>query len=699
MAPPRIGLEWKVGALMSALAVGLILTGIGAVWVRMQRLAGPALESAVLRAGDQVVDDVAARLDRLDLITRLLVNDPPFRAYVAEGHLPSVLDNLKDRLSLYALDAFVIADARGTTITDTRKPVGGQTTPAPPAAPPSAPVPRLLTKALAGAPARGFWVDPDGAIYLAAAAPLQAGEAAAIVALEAVGHDLVSDLRQATGTELVFFSRGPGGLVPGASTLRMSRSQLTRLLANRGLAAGGPPHRLDADGEEFVAQTALLSDDDAHPAGFVALRSVDRELASFQKIQATLVAAGLATIPVALALGVLFARRITRPIAALVRATERVRAGDYDAPLPPETPDEVGVLAGAFRMMVAQLKEKDEMDAWIGALALRVAGGPREAGEGAVSETSAATRDLHAREKAAPASPGASSRGPECGHDGVQSIAPGRILQDRFRILAPLGAGGMGTVWKAHDERLGEMVAIKILPAQVMAAEPDRVEQFRQEITLARRITHRNVLRTHELLELEGAWAILMEYVDGVSLQRLLAGGRLPLSAGMRIARQICDGLEAAHAQGVVHRDLKPANVMVDSSGGVKIADFGLARAVDAGDGPSRAGVRMGTPLYMSPEQALGRHVDRRADVYSAGVMFYELFCARRPFEASSALALLRAHIDAPPPPPRSLNPTLSPDLEAVLLRALAKDPSDRYASARELSEALDRASTAGAAA
>ena len=697
MAAPRIGLEWKVGALMSALAVGLILTGIAAVWVRMQRLAGPALESAVLRAGDQVVDDVAARLDRLDLITRLLVNDPPFRAYVAEGHLPSVLDNLKDRLSLYALDAFVIADARGTTIADTRRPVGGQATPAPPAAPPVAPVPRLLTKALAGEPARGFWVDPDGTIHLAAAAPLQAGEAAAIVALEAVGHDLVSDLRQATGTELVFFSGGPGGLVPGASTLPMSRSQLTRLLADGGLAAGGPPHRLDADGEEFVAQTALLSDDDVHPAGFVALRSVDRELASFQKIQATLLAAGLATIPVALVLGVLFARRITRPIAALVRATERVRAGDYDAPLPPETPDEVGVLAGAFRMMVAQLKEKNEMDAWIGALALRVAGGSREAGEGAVSETSPATRQLPARAKA-PAVPGASSRGPEGGRDGVQSIGPGRILQDRFRILAPLGAGGMGTVWKAHDERLGEMVAIKILPAQVMAAEPDRVERFRQEITLARRITHHNVLRTHELLELEGAWAILMEYVDGVSLQRLLLGGRLPVAAGMRIARQICDGLEAAHAEGVVHRDLKPGNVLVDSSGGVKIADFGLARAVDAGDA-SRAGAMMGTPLYMSPEQALGRHVDRRADVYSAGVMFYELFCGRRPFEASTALALLRAHIDAPPPSPRSLNPTLSPDLEAVLLRALAKDPSARYASARELSEALDRASAAGAAA
>jgi serine/threonine-protein kinase len=692
MARIRVGLEWKMGALLTALAAGIILAGIAAVWLRMNSLAGPALESAVLRAGDQVGDAVAARLDRLDLITRLMVNDPPFRAYAAEGHLPSLLDNLKDRLSLYALDAFVLVDARGATLVDTRG--AGNRTPEP--RPSGAPMPGLLAEALAGRPARGLWVDPDGTVHLAAAAPLPAGDVAAIVALESVGGGLVGELRRMTGAELVFFSGDRTRELPGASTLPLSRSELARLLARDALAPGAAPHRIDADGEDFVARTTLLSAEGERPAGFVALRSVDRELAAFRKIQTALLALGLAAIPLTLVLGALLGRRVTKPIAALMRATERVRAGDYDAPLPPETADELGALAGAFRTLVTQLKQKEEMDAWIGALVARVAGkapapvgaaAPANRGAAAPEGTAAATQSMPAARREVPAN-----------EAGTAPIAPGMLLQDRFRIVARLGAGGMGEVWKVQDERLGETIALKFLPEKVMANEPERVERFRQEIRLARRITHRNVVRTHELLELQGGWALLMEHVDGVPLHRLLTAGRLPLPAGIRIARQICDGLEAAHAQGVIHRDLKPANVLVDSSGGVKIADFGLARAADAGDGPTEAGTVLGTPHYMSPEQVRGRPVDRRADVYSAGVMFFELFCGRRPFEAESALALLRAHADTAPPAPRSINPAMSPDLEAVLLRTLEKDPEDRYASARELSEALARAAEGAAA-
>ncbi|HET6372546.1 MAG TPA: protein kinase [Candidatus Polarisedimenticolia bacterium] len=668
----RIGLQWKVGALMSALAAGLILAGIGAVWLRMQSLAGPALESAVLRAGDQVGDAVAARLDRLDLITRLLANDPPFRAYVAEGDVPSILDNLQDRLALYAIDAFVITDSRGTPIVDTRHPAAARRQGAPPADSP----PWLLASALAGETARGVHVEQDGSLYLGAAVPLAAGEASAILALEAVDGELVSDLRQATGAELLFFSVGQASWLPGATTLPLSRSQLSQLMSMDTLGTSSSPRRLNVDGEEYVAHTTLLSGGGAGSAGFVALRSVERELASFRKIQTTLLVVGLVAIPLALVLGALFGRRIARPIATLVRATERVRAGDYEAPLPPETHDEVGVLAGAFRAMVAQLKQKEEMDAWLGSLAARLAADGTPAGDASPHLPDAVPQYVPAPETAALA------------------MAPGRLLQNRFRILRRLGSGGMGTVWMARDERLGETVALKILPAEVMAADPGRIERFRQEITLARRITHRNVLRTHELLELDGAWAILMEHVDGVPLQRLLAAGRLPLAAGLRIARQICDGLEAAHSQEVIHRDLKPANVLVDSAGTVKIADFGLARTASVGDDMTRTGTILGTPLYMSPEQALGQQVDRRADIYSAGVVFYEMFCGRLPFAGPSAMAILRAHTDTPPPLPRSVNPALPAALEAVLLKALAKAPQERYSTARELSEALALAAT-----
>ena len=692
----RIGLEWKAGALLASLAAGIILAGIAAVWLRMGQLAGPALESALLRAGDQVDDAVKARLDRLDLITRLMVNDPPFRAYAAEGHLPSLADNLQDRRALYALDGFVLADPQGKTLVDTRA-TGEPTRP-------EAPAQGVLVEALAGRPARGLWIEADGALFLAAAAPLPAGEVAAIVALESVGGALVGEWRRMTGAELVFFAGVSRRNLPGASTLALSRSELTKLLESEALATGAAPHRIEADGEEFVARSTLLSSEGEPAAGFVALRSVDRELAAFRKIQAALLAVGLVAIPLTLVLGALLGRRVTRPIAALVRATERVRAGDYDAPLPPETPDELGALAGAFRTLVAQLKQKEEMDAWIGALVARV-GGTRVQDRPAVAAdrpAAAAAPDSDvSTQSIAPVPPQGPAPGPAASREPARPIEAGMLLQDRFRILARLGAGGMGEVWKARDERLGEVIALKFLPAKVMADQPERVERFRQEIRLARRITHRNVVRTHELLELPDGWALLMEHVDGVPLQRLLAAGRLPAAAGLRIARQICDGLEAAHAQGVIHRDLKPGNVLIDSGGGVKIADFGLARAADAGDEPrpTLEGSVLGTPHYMSPEQVRGRPVDRRADIYSAGVMFYELLCGRLPFDGDSALALLRAHADAAPPPPRSINPAMSAELEAVLLKALEKDPAKRFASARELSEALGRASESGAAA
>ena len=683
--PLRMRLEWRVGALMSTLVAGLVLAGIGAVWVRTYRLAGPAMDQSVLRARDLVEEALAARLDRLDLVTRLLTADTPFKAYVAEDDLPSTLDNLSDRSSMYACDAFVITDAGGVPIVDTRRPDG---TPQPPD-----PLPPLLEAALRGEPARGVWVETDERLYLAAAAPFDAGRAAALVALEEVDGALASALRQATGADLAFFTGPAGSPHPGATTLALSRSQLATFLATSDLAAGGTPRRVEVDGEGFAALAAPIAAAGSQaPAGYVAMRSVDRELASFRKIQAALLIVGLAAIPLALLLGALFARRITRPIAVLVRATERVRAGDYNAPLPPETGDEVGVLAGAFRMMVAQLKEKEEMDAWIGALASRVAASAPASRASAESDrlpTGMETRDVGS------SSARSARQDPPVGH----LAAPGRLLQNRFRILSRLGSGGMGTVWKARDERLGEFVAIKILPAEVMMARPDMIERFRQEILLARRVTHRNVLRTHELLELEGAWAILMEWVDGVPLDRILEEGRLPVAAGLRIARQICAGLEAAHAQGVVHRDLKPGNVLVDSSGVVKIADFGLARASDSADGLTRDGTLMGTPHYMSPEQALGRTADLRSDVYSAGVLFYEILCGRRPFAADSALALLRAHTDATPPPPSAVNPALGPALEAVLLRALDKEPARRFASARELSDALAQAAAGGAAA
>lgn len=692
MAPAR-GIAWRIGALMTALVGGLVLASTAAVWLRAWSLAGPALDAAVLRARDLVDEAVAARLDRLDLVTRLLASDAPFRAYVAEGDRPSILDNLSDRMTLYGCDAFVIVDARGEALADTRRPA--EVRPGPAEQP-------VIEAALQGRHARGVWVERDGRIYLAAATPIEAGGASVLVALEEVNEVRAMSLRQATGVDLVFFSRSgeQGPVLPGAATLPLPRARLATLVAAPSLgltavldgAGGAEPRRIEADGAEHAALAAPLAAGDAtaeaaapaHRAGFLALRSVAGEVAWFGKIQGVLLLVGLLTAPIAIGVGALLAGRITRPIGVLVQAIERARAGDYDAPLPPETGDEVGVLSGAFRSMMARLKQQQEVDAWIGAVASQVSG-DRTSLSG--SPPVAVLHDRGGDTTASLDPPGA----------GV--LSAGTLIQDRFRLVALIGAGGMGTVWKARDESLHEDVAVKILASGGLSGRPDLLERFRQEIRLSRRVTHRNVLRTHELLDLGSSWAILMEYVDGTSLDRVLAEGRLPFSAGLRIARQVVDGLQAAHARGVVHRDLKPSNILVDAAGTVKISDFGLARSAGAGKGLTLEGAVLGTPLYMSPEQAMGRPADERSDVYSAGVVFYEILCGRRPFDADNPVAMLRAHIESSPPPPRDLNQAVPPSMAAFLLRALEKDPDLRFASARDMAEALEHAAAEGGAA
>jgi serine/threonine-protein kinase len=181
-----------------------------------------------------------------------------------------------------------------------------------------------------------------------------------------------------------------------------------------------------------------------------------------------------------------------------------------------------------------------------------------------------------------------------------------------------------------------------------------------------------------------------MEYIKGVSLKSLLQQGRLPLSAGLRIAKQICAGLEAAHAEGIIHRDVKPENMLLDSTGTLKLTDFGIARLADVqGGGITQEARILGTPYYMSPEQAGGKTPDPRSDIYSTGVVLFEIFCGKVPFTSDSVMGILMKHLREPPPAPRSVNPDLPAELEHILLRCLEKEPEARYATVRALADAL----------
>jgi eukaryotic-like serine/threonine-protein kinase len=264
------------------------------------------------------------------------------------------------------------------------------------------------------------------------------------------------------------------------------------------------------------------------------------------------------------------------------------------------------------------------------------------------------------------------------------ALSPGALFARRYRVEARLGAGGMGAVYRVRDERLGEAVALKVLTLESAQA----VERFVREVRLARRVTHPNVARTHDFGEAEGQSFLTMELVEGDNLDALIQreGAQAPERV-VALAEQMAAGLGAAHAAGVIHRDLKPANVMVTPAGRVVLTDFGIARAAET-EAHRRTNDLVGTPLYMSPEQVSGRPLDARSDLYSLGLILYELLVGALPFAADTPIAVALARLERPPPDPRE-KVGVPDDLAAIVLRCLAVDPGGRPASAETLAAEL----------
>ncbi|HVS33245.1 MAG TPA: protein kinase [Thermoanaerobaculia bacterium] len=278
----------------------------------------------------------------------------------------------------------------------------------------------------------------------------------------------------------------------------------------------------------------------------------------------------------------------------------------------------------------------------------------------------------------------------------------GQMFAGRYRIEQVLGRGGMGVVYRATDTQLDEVVAIKTLSVDVMNRSPEDLDRFKREIRLARKITHRNVLRTYDYGEADGVYFISMEFVRGYTLDELLdqaPSRQLAPRAAMGIARQVCRGLEAAHEQGIIHRDIKPQNVLIDAKGEVKLMDFGIARMTETKEAMTQAGLIVGTPHYMSPEQVQGKPLDPRSDVYSIGVLMYEMLLGKRPFESNSLTAVLTAHAIEPPRPLIEARPAVGVAVNEIVMRCLAKPPQQRYENAGALLADLDRVQTPAAAA
>jgi serine/threonine protein kinase len=264
---------------------------------------------------------------------------------------------------------------------------------------------------------------------------------------------------------------------------------------------------------------------------------------------------------------------------------------------------------------------------------------------------------------------------------------------DEYRLETLLGQGGMARVYIGLDVRLDRRVAIKVIDAP-FRADSDYMMRFEREAKAIAQLQHPHIVSLYRYGEADGTLYMAMQYVEGSSMDSMLAGYRdegelIPVAEARRVMQQICQALDYAHSKGVIHRDIKPANIILDKQGNAFLADFGLALLTAVGT----QGEIFGTPHYVAPEQAISsKGAVPQSDLYSVGVMLYEMFTGEVPFDADSAMDVAMMHMSEPPPPPREVNPDLTPELEGVLLKALEKEPADRYQSGAELIEALDRA-------
>lgn len=550
---------------------------------------------------------------------------------------------------------------------------------------------KLVVDALNGETGEGFGVTAHNKLMELVSVPVEgAGRRSlgALVAAKLVTDSIARAVGAQTESEVLLFAFDTAGALQLAASTEGARATSGTLLteAQRSIDAdtGGvelasmsdsaAAGALDVNigGEKFVARRAMLNNAAGNPiGGFLTLRSLDRELAAtgFADLRRTLLFSGAGGVALALLIGLLTARQVVRPVRLLADASRRAAEGDYQADIPEGGRDEIGTLASAFRRLLADLRDKQAL---VDFLSVAAPGGTRTQ---VLNAGSAATMKI------------------PTGMENMQVLQAGQTFGNRYEIKSVLGVGGMGMVYKANDRELGETLAIKTLKPEMVAADSNALERFKSEIKLARRIAHRNVVRTYDLGEIGGVYYISMEYVEGKSLKELIRErGRLPASAVLPIAKQLCRALEVSHEEGVIHRDIKPQNMVVQADGVLKVMDFGIARLATRPkeSGHTEAGMVVGTPEYMAPEQLMGDELDARADLYATGVVLYECLAGRVPITADTPITLIAKVLEEEPKPLSAVLGDVPKELSDLVMWALAKDREKRPRSAGEMHARLD---------
>lgn len=686
--PAPTGLRLKTQYFLSAALLVVVTLGLAlalATW-RANQIAEESIRTALRKIPGDVAVYRAGLESQLKATLRSVAEEPGIKA-IFDSPVETLWDTAKDKAGILNARTFFFFDRAGVLVARSDRP-------------PSEEERRSFRSVLWVAEPLDDWKESAAtiregtALAVVAAAPVVAGDPekgeARLVGVVAASIPLdetrARELRDLTGGQVAFVAEtakkgdapsleiaaatdefGGDMLVPA---LKLDTAALAKLFGER--TEVGPIDLVVSGERRVVKAIPLLAASGDALGAVVVSRSREEETAAFRKIRETLLLVGLGVLLVSVPVSFLLGGRIARPLQQLASGAIAVRDGNLDVKLPSGGSGEVGLLARAFEALVAELREKRQLEELLAELRKKPADATRQ-----VAPTQAT---------ASPAAAG----------DALRTVARGPKLgatfAGRYDVLAVLGRGGMGSVYQVLDRELEEEVALKVLTPEAFAEGTHAIQTLKQEIRLARKITHPNVVRTHDLGESEGVRFLTMEYVPGTTLRELLdRRGFVALAPGLQIAKQLCRGLSAVHEAGIIHRDIKPQNIMVLPNGVVKLMDFGIARTAEGADVASADGQTVGTPYYMSPEQAMGRPLDARSDVYTVGVVLYELFTGQRPFPGKDAAEVMHRHVSAEPPRPSTIRPDLPEYLERIVLSCLAKRPERRPASAGDLYGALTR--------
>ncbi|HEY2806109.1 MAG TPA: protein kinase [Gemmatimonadales bacterium] len=668
------GITLKIFAATTLVVVAILGVTLALISVLAKENAERSLDRRLANTSEVARRFIEAENAKLASGAAAAGQNPNFIAAIQSGS-GNPLDQANNYKEILGADYTLITDNHGVLLGRTDRPgAAGDSLGGSP----------LIGGALQGRQTAGYVNQADQRMYLAVATPLKVPPTetgvvqAVLLATHQVTDSLADEIKRATGSDMVFFVLGDGGkpVVMASSVPRSSAldEAIRGTVHADQMSASNAESRVEAriDNVPLVGfNRTLVNPGVGSPmGGYLALRSLDEELAAYKRLQTILYAIAAAGILLALAASYLVARQIAAPVRSLVDATNRVAEGDYSAEVTATSKDEIGQLAAAFKRMVEELQAKQQLVDFLSGSAGGAATQPIYTAGGDVASPTM-VRSI-------------------AGSTGM--LAVGQTLAGRYEIKSVLGMGGMGVVYRAMDRELGEPVAIKTLKGDAMASDPALLQRFKDEIRLARKITHRNVVRTHDLGEVEGVYYITMEFVEGQSLKHLIQSrGHLPVNVTLTVGKQLCRALEVAHEQGVIHRDIKPQNLILDPGGTLKVMDFGIARlATRTEPGATQAGMAIGTPEYMAPEQLLGDNVDFRADLYAAACVLFECLTGRTPFIADSPITLVAKQLEETPVSPASLNADVPDALAQIILRTLSKDPNERPPSAAALHDELD---------